>query len=383
MSRKILFVDDEPSILRGIQRNFFDRFEIETAEGGPAGLAKFRSEGPFAVVVSDMRMPEINGTALLSEIRNIAPDTVRILLTGQADLNDAIEVINKGGIFRFLTKPCPPDLMERTLQEAIRQYELVIAERELLDQTLQGAIKVLIEIGATALPRAHQQAIALRKYVRDIAIDLETPNLWELEISSLFARIGELAIPGEVISKHTENQPLSRIEKELLTRVPLEGNILLKSIPRLEGVAANILYHEKNFDGSGFPEDAVAGEEIPFGARLIHLVRHFVVLKSKGLPDPAIRASLKRNATNFDPGLLEAVLGGVGKLFSGEEGEVTAIPIRFVELEPGQRLAAEMVAGNGQLLLEKESLVTPAIIQRLKNWSRITRVKEPIFIYPS
>ncbi|MCB0277827.1 MAG: hypothetical protein KDI06_23630, partial [Calditrichaeota bacterium] len=83
------------------------------------------------------------------------------------------------------------------------------------------------------------------------------------------------------------------------------------------------------------------------------------------------------------PGLLEAVLAGVGKLFSGEEGEVTAIPIRFVELEPGQRLAAEMVAGNGQLLLEKESLVTPAIIQRLKNWSRITRVKEPIFIYPS
>src|ERR1022692_2024409 len=111
MSEKILFVDDDPNLLASCERSLRRHFQIETAEGGEAGLAKLASRGPYAVVVADRQMPRMDGIEFLGAVRKRAPDTVRIMLTGNADLEGAIRVVNEGNIFRFLTKPCPPDLL--------------------------------------------------------------------------------------------------------------------------------------------------------------------------------------------------------------------------------------------------------------------------------
>jgi DNA-binding NtrC family response regulator len=138
MSDRILFVDDEPAVLDGYCRLLHKEFSMLTAVGGAAGLELIEGAktDPFAIVVSDMRMPGMDGVQFLSRVRALSPDTVRIALTGQADMQTAADCVNEGSIFRFLTKPCQKDVLGRALTSGLVQYRLVLAEKELLEKTL-------------------------------------------------------------------------------------------------------------------------------------------------------------------------------------------------------------------------------------------------------
>src|SRR5690349_1193845 len=135
---RVLFVDDEPNVLDGIRRQLRNRVDLETATSAAAGLELIRSRGPFAVVVSDMRMPEMDGARFLARVNEIAPESVRMVLTGQADLDSTIKAVNEGRIFRFLLKPCDPDTLQDVLKSGIEQYRLVNAEKLLLENTLNA-----------------------------------------------------------------------------------------------------------------------------------------------------------------------------------------------------------------------------------------------------
>jgi DNA-binding NtrC family response regulator len=139
-------VDDEPNVLAAFRRQLRTCFDIETAEGPELGLQTLRENGPFAVVLSDPRMPGMNGPQFLAAVKQLVPDTVRMMLTGQAGLNDAVAAANEGNIFRFLTKPCPQEVLFKALEAALEQYRQVMAERELLEKTLHGVNNVLTEI---------------------------------------------------------------------------------------------------------------------------------------------------------------------------------------------------------------------------------------------
>src|SRR5271168_5344162 len=132
MPEKILMVDDEEGVLLGYQRMFRNEFQIETAPGGAAALTALGATGPYAVVVSDMRMPEMDGVRLLAKIKHLAPDTIRIMLTGNDDIQNAVSAVNEGNIFRFLTKPCDKETLKATLTAGLLQYRLVTAENDLL-----------------------------------------------------------------------------------------------------------------------------------------------------------------------------------------------------------------------------------------------------------
>src|SRR5262249_38511740 len=131
MSDKILFVDDDIKLLAAVERNLRQHHRIITAPGGEAGLKILADDGPFAVLVADMQMPGMNGVQLLTQVQKLYPDTVRIMLTGNADQQTAIEAVNKGHIFQFLNKPCPIDMLKLALQAGIKQYRLITAERQL------------------------------------------------------------------------------------------------------------------------------------------------------------------------------------------------------------------------------------------------------------
>ena len=132
----ILCVDDEVNILEGLQDNLRRKFKVHTASSGAEGLAVLKSEGPFPVVISDMRMPEMNGAEFLSQVRNLYPDSMRILLTGQSDIESAISAVNEGQIFRFLTKPCETDNLASVIQLAVEQNQLGRLEKDLLENML-------------------------------------------------------------------------------------------------------------------------------------------------------------------------------------------------------------------------------------------------------
>ena len=248
--KKILFVDDEPNVLSAIQRQLHQRFLVETAVGPIAGLAVLQNGRAHAVVVADMGMPKMSGVEFLAKACQLAPDAVRVMLTGYVNQATAVDAINEGSIFRFLSKPCPTDKLVQTLKAAVAQHNLIVAERELLENTLGGSLKVLSEILALAEPKSFGQAESLRDAIRLLAATMKVTPTWDLEAAALLSQIGSVTIPPELVLKARLGHALSPREQEVFTRVPAIGSSLLSQIPRLEGVAGVILYQSKCFDGS-------------------------------------------------------------------------------------------------------------------------------------
>ena len=207
--KKILFVDDEPNVLAAFQRQLRKQFSVETAVGPKEGLAALQNWRDYAVVVADMRMPEMSGVEFLAKVKADAPDVVRMMLTGNADQTTAIEAINEGNIFRFLNKPCPPEKLTLALEAGMRQHQLIIAERELLENTLSGSIKVLAELLAMAEPKSFGHTEALRNNIRLLADFMKIGQPWELEVAAMLLHIGYVTIPPEVVLKARVGHPLS------------------------------------------------------------------------------------------------------------------------------------------------------------------------------
>ena len=183
--KKILFVDDEPNILAAYQRQLRKQFSVEIAVGPVAGLAAIQNPRDFAVVVADMRMPEMSGVEFLVKVKTTAPETVRMMLTGNADQATAIEAINEGSIFRFLNKPCTKEIMAKTLTAALVQYRLVTAEKQLLEQTLSGSIQVLTEVLSLVNPAAFGRAERARRYIHHIVTSMKLANVWQYEVAAM------------------------------------------------------------------------------------------------------------------------------------------------------------------------------------------------------
>jgi len=158
MSDKILFVDDEQHILDTFRATLRKHYDVHTALGPEEALRMVAEEGPFSVVVSDFKMPRMTGVKLLGRVGEISPNTVRVMLTGYADVESAVAAINEGHVFRFLTKPCSTEILIRTLDAALEQYRLVTSEKELLRGTLRGSIRILTEILSLVNPEAFGRA---------------------------------------------------------------------------------------------------------------------------------------------------------------------------------------------------------------------------------
>jgi DNA-binding NtrC family response regulator len=172
MAEKILLVDDDNSVLDGYRRSLSREFVTETALGGQQALQLTADSGPYAVVVSDMRMSGMDGIQLLSKIKALSPDTIRVMLTGNADMETAINAINEGSIFRFLNKPCSKEVKAKTLV----QYRLVNAEKQLLEQTLSGSMQVLTEVLSLVNPAAFSRAERARRYIHHIVTWMNLGN---------------------------------------------------------------------------------------------------------------------------------------------------------------------------------------------------------------
>ena len=149
---KVLCVDDEPQVLEGLALHLRRSYDVVTATSGAAALDVLGKDGVTAVIISDMRMPAMDGAAFLSRARQLVPDATRILLTGQSSLAAAIGAVNDGHIFRFLTKPCAPPALMAAVGDGAEQHRLVRAEKVLLEQTLHGSIKAMTDILALANP---------------------------------------------------------------------------------------------------------------------------------------------------------------------------------------------------------------------------------------
>jgi response regulator RpfG family c-di-GMP phosphodiesterase len=363
---RVLFVDDEPDLLSAVARNLrSEHFEIVTAGSAAAALELLGGERPFAVVVSDLQMPEMDGVELLRKARKVAPDTVRVLFTGQPDMERAIAAINEGEIFRFMTKPCARVPMALTLKSAVQQHQLVIAERVLLEETLRGSIQALTEILSLTNPLAFGRASRLRQSMSSLVAAVGIPVNWHLEVAAMLSQIGWAVLAASTVEKVSRNESLSDAEEQMVQRLPAIVEEILAHIPRLEPVREILRYQNKHFDGSGYPADAVAGEAIPWGARALKIVSDLDDLENEGQPVSVAFDTLRGRSGRYDPSIVEA-LAEFHR--STPQAEIRELPAS--RLAVGMILAQDVRTSKGMLFIARGQEVTSTLLARLENLSQ-------------
>jgi response regulator RpfG family c-di-GMP phosphodiesterase len=382
MSEKILFVDDDANLLASVDRTFRRQFQLDTAEGGEAGLAKLAERGPYAVVVSDRQMPGMDGIQFLAAVRQRAPDSVRIMLTGNVDLEAAVRVVNEGNIFRFLIKPCPSEILGKALEDGCALHSLATAEKELLNKTLSGSVKLLTEILSTMDTRSFGRTEKLRTLINDVIQKAPMDNAWEVHLAAMLAPIGYLTLPPEIVVKARGGELLSKVEEQLVNTMPETAAKLLANIPRLQGVAKIVRYQNKRYDGTGFPPDAVKGDAIPAGARLLKVVFDMLHLQSTGLlPLKALNEMQQRRGW-YDSAMLSAVrvcLGGT-QLAPETDTAKPNISVTVADLTVGMVLYSDLLTQDGTLVLSAGHQISQMSLNKIQNFHQLTGIREPIFV---
>jgi len=370
-------VDDDQLVLKVVERSFGGRFDLTTARSAQEALAIVREAPLFAVIVSDMRMPGMDGIELLQELKVISPDSTRIMLTSEGDQLSAMEAVNSGRVFRFLTKPWNEEALEAILEAGVQQHELVTSSRVLLEETLAGSVQMLVDLLSVFDPKAFGQAQRVKDYALKVAARLGAPGHWDLELAALLAPVGRMAIPLAIQSKVNWGEQLTVGEREIVDRVPETGARIVGNIPRLQPVARVIRYMNKDFDGGGYPEEAVAGEGIPLEARILRVVTAFLGgLEARG-SRLVVLEQLKLAEGLYDPNVLDA-LEQVLRVPEGGGEPRRALPLRH--LEPGMRLVEDLCTPGGALVLAAGTTLAQIHLERLRSVAAITRIPEPVLV---
>jgi CheY-like chemotaxis protein len=369
---RVLFVDDEPHVLEAIQRGLRKHLEMQTATSGAEGLRLLREAGSFALIVSDMRMPSMSGAQFLAKARELSPDTVRMILSGQSDFQATLAAVNDGHIYRFLCKPCPPDKLLAAVQDGLTQHRLITAEKVLLEQTLSGSIKMLIEILGMVSPSASSRASRLQRYVLELAAALALPIPWQWGIAAYISQIGCVTLPKEILAKVEAGQALDDEEQRLHQSHPEIAGKLLAAIPRLEDVAAIV---SAQFGATPFaegPQDISQWGVRRTGELLLRTSLEFDRLIARGASGDAAVAALRA----LKLGLPEPVLKALQSL-KVVSREFTSRQVRVKDLAPGMILDEDLVSLKGIRLVPSGQEVTRTLIVKLASIADGVGVAEP------
>jgi CheY-like chemotaxis protein len=367
---KVLCVDDDANVLESLGDSLEDDYEVVTALNGPRALELLDRKGPFTVVISDMRMPEMDGAELLGHVRKQSPDSVRILLTGQTDLEGAIAAVNRGHIFRFLVKPCPPPQLLGAVRAAVLQYKMATAEKVLLEQTLRGAVKVLFDVLALSSPRAFGRATRIKRLAQDLAEIVPPGQRWQIEVAAMLTHLGWVSFPAEIVDKLDGRAPLDAAEQAIVARAPQVAEGLIANIPRLEVVRGMLALYPQTPSRTAPQKDDLVG----LGARILRLAVDFEALESDGLSAADAIATLRGRGAH-DAALLDILAerhGGDPRC-----AVIRELPLRA--LVEGMTLADDVRLKNGTLLVRRGYEITHGFLECARNFGP-GAVHEPIRI---
>jgi response regulator RpfG family c-di-GMP phosphodiesterase len=358
-SERVLMVDDDRNLLNSFQRQLRKRINLETATSGADGVQAIQYDGPFAVVVSDMQMPGMNGVEFLTEVRKLSPDTIRIMLTGNATMDTAVDAINDGAIYRFLNKPVDTEQIYRTVIDAMKQYRLVVAERVLLNKTLKGAVDLLADVLSVVNPVAFSQSTRIKQHVNTIVKSLSLKDSWHYDLAAMLCQLGYISLTDEVLKKISDGTELTKLEEISYREHPEVGARLLKHIPRLEIVSAMVERQHQEVAKFEFQGELTNEEKAILGGQILRVSTAYDQLLSKGNSDELAIAELKDNPKKYDPILVEALSMGA----KNRKVEVLNLPVN--KMETGYILDQPIIAESGTLLVAKGQALSRAVLLRL------------------
>lgn len=371
---RILMVDDEPNALDGYRRALRGRFKVFTAGSGVEGLALVKqgiAQGtPFPVVVSDMMMPGMNGAEFLGLVRQVDATAVQLLLSGQADLDSTITAVNNGNLFRFLTKPCAAPDLSTALTAATEQHRLVGVEKELLTNTLTGAVDVLTELIATVSPEASTRTEQIRLLIDKTSSSLAIAD-WRLPLAAMLSQVGCIAVPADVLRRVRTYGPLTAAERDVYFGHPKVASRLLQRIPRLEAVAEWVGNQPIRIDDPHDPQAEPA--QLLLGA----VIAYLLALDETGTAAQAM--ALLTEKGRYPAPILEAIReASAGMALEGVIRE-----LKVGQVRPGMLLDSDIRTKTGLVLVRRGERLTEAATMRLGNFARTVGIKEPIMIMES
>ena len=386
-AKPILLVDDEVKVLNSLSRSLAEEgfADIKIAQSGQGALETVKSTHDLALIVSDYHMPGMNGIELLEQMRKNSPDVTRILLTGAADLEMALDAVNKGHIFRFLLKPCESEILVTAIQDGLRQNELINAERELLSKTLSGSIKVMIDILAVLSPGLFAQAGRLRDLARGLvgALHLEE-QAWEIELAALLSQIGAVTVPRNIVNRWQRGELLEDPETKMVRSIPHTGKLLIKNIPRLENIAEAVGYQSCIYKGQS-TIDAPTSDKIPLIARILKVIVDYDRLLEKTGDSTIAFHSLLIHESEYDPDILGAFRLQVLHMDNQADHRLSGAlkgekEINIEALRLGMMLTRDVIDNNGILVVSKDTVVTDVLKYKLINYFRFHAIEGPVYI---
>jgi response regulator RpfG family c-di-GMP phosphodiesterase len=387
LNTRVLFVDDDTHALRGFERTMRRHFEVELAPGPREGLEIIdQQEEPFAAVVADMNMPGMHGIQFLQKVERVSPQTVRLMLTGHPDMATAMKAVNDGHIFRFLTKPCPPGTLKKSLEAAVELFQTRETERELLENTFRGSISVLSDVLAVANPIAFGRSQRVHRMVVQLYQAMQRELGWEQEVAAMLSHLGCVTVPSETLEKAISGEHLYWEERRLLHRHPRVAYDLLAPIPRLDKVREIIRWQNATLE----PEDDELEQEqgkvldeqeepkerrIPFAARVLKVAIDFDTLESGGLVRrDALKAIIERKG-QYDPEVIAAL-----RRVLGESGEALSQALYVKDMRTGMILSEGVTTRDGLLIVARGTEISPALMEKLRTWAELDRLVEPLIV---
>lgn len=426
--QKILFVDDEENVLRALKRLFIDEnIEVLTATSGKAGIDILK-ENEIAVIISDQKMPEMNGAEFLSKAKEISPDSIRIVLTGYADINAAMDAINKGGAFRYITKPWKDEDIIFLIKESIEKYRLIKENRYLtelakkqneelkkwntqleimvqeqtidiqnqnkklkeLNEQLKRNFRHSIEAFSSLIEMRDKTISSHSKNVASIAMQnakamsLSEQDVNNILIAALLHDIGKIGIPDSVLLKNEEE--LNEFERNEYRLHPVRGQVAIAMLEGFQDIGLLIRHHHENVDGSGFP-DGLKKNSIPLGSRIISMADALDrIANSNPLARNNYNKALSEIEFYLDKKFDRQVFQYMKQIVSAKIKEISSqdysneIEIHPSKLVPGMVLSRDLRSGSGILILAQGIILDNKIINAIQRYYEIDPPKSGIFI---
>ena len=323
----ILLVDDEVNNLQLLRRTLRHDYNIMTASNGKEALEIVEHHGKeISLIVSDQKMPEMQGTEFLKQVSNEYPDIIKILLTGHLDVDAIVDSINDCHLYQYIVKPFDPEVLKMTIEGGIQKFNLLNNKTVIL-KDLRELFYKTIKLIAAALdakdPYTHGHSMRVTMYSMILAkkLNLDDTMLEEIETAGLLHDIGKIGIPQSILCKPGK---LTNEEFEVMKSHPEQGEKMLKDIKKLTLISNWLRTHHEKWDGTGYP-NGLKGEEIPLSGRIIALADTYDAMTSdrpyrKALSHETAIDEIKRCAgTQFDPVLAQLFIDNQEEISAAKE----------------------------------------------------------------
>jgi FixJ family two-component response regulator len=364
---KILLVTSDMALSECFTATLKEEYDIARYDNAEEGLAHLGRKKDVAVVVTGLTLPGMGGLEFLEQVKKRHPKVVCIIITGEGNFDIALDAVNRDGVYKFLKKPCSPDLLSSSIKSAVERYHILLEDTNIYRQTLQGLVKMLVEILGYSNPAAVGRSTRARPLALQIGRALGMKPLWILDISVMLSQIGCVGLPRPILTKIEKEQDLEKHELKTFMTHPSIAAQLLQNIPKMEKVAEIVRL-----------QNAPIQSEPPLASRIIKVCLDMDRFERRGAPPAKCIELMRKYSERYDAQVVNALAD-----ILAERDKNVCLYLSVGELQPGMIMAADITTRSGAKIFLSGQRLSQASHLRLQAFADLLQVEEPLCVMPS